>query len=675
MGKAPIFYLLLTSFVFFENGGSVALQPIPSERAGADQQKEIGYFPANDLGFNFFCPFQLHANFHKCNIEKRAIFDSSTLPPFRCCIREALVQPGEEKAETQVNMKVKAFVSLLSEEQRSVLAGFFKMIIGESLSGYVIFGDKPLCVEAWSLEEEETIFSGFDPELLLYTKWQDLWKSLEISPENKEYLFILFDVDYGYRHLICINRKAFIQTVNDNITLFRYVLGPTLTAEQLLDQLIHSKSRFYDVLKDDHVLLGILLGYGRQNALLVSRKELISDVFPKDYKEDFPYIAKKVRFTHKKLPKIQSRRPSIGYDCLADEINALKKKTVVSTHLKLFKTCTLPHFGCEPASQETQALLNTYEANRSLILKTLDDPLFLEKTLTKLLTTTSNEIEIPKIPSPQMSFSDLSNQNKFVDNLINRICQEIKMMAYYFHEDYLTSFLEGVKAKQNASTLENLKNREFISNLNIYHIEQDLKKAKNLEISNSFFNNLESQNEMVFIIPKKLCYKTIRKGEGKTLSCSSQNASFHYSCKILSDSILTEDVGTVKEESLEFFIPGISLSLIGMQIGEIREVYIHPEYGYGESSYLPPNLTIIAKIELLNFLDSPLHSPTEITIAPSHQLPKRNDQELLEEYQKLCCDEFYWQGVHFWSEMQKTKQVDFDIFVKHFLSFKKDKKD
>ncbi len=661
MRKSSIFYLylLLTFFVFFESRASFALQ---------SNQNWIG--EANRLGFSFFFSFRPDESFNKYNIGKRAIFEPYISPPFQS-IREVLMPPEEaKKAEAQVNIKVKTFVSLLSEEQRSILAGFLKMIIGESLSGYVIFGDKPLCIEGWSLEEEEAILSGFNPDQLLYTKWQDLWENLEISPENKEYLFLSFDVDYGCRHLICINRKAFIQTVNDNITLFRYVLGPTLTAEQLLDQLIHSKSRFYDVLKDDNVLLGILLGYGRQNALLVSREELISDAFVKDREEDFPYIARKARFLQKKLPKIQSKRPSIGYDCLADESNILNEKTKVSTHLKPFKICSLPYFACEPSSQETQVLLNTYEANRSLILKTLDDPLFLEKTLTKLLTTTSNKIEIPTIPSSQPSFSNLSNQDQLIEKLIDRVYQEIKMNAYYFHEDYLTSFLEGVKAKQNSIVLGSPSRIDLMNSLNIYHIEQDFKRIKNLEISNAFFNNLESQNGMISLIPKKLCYKTIRKGEGKTLSRTSPNASFHYSCKILSDSILTEDVGTVKEESLEFFIPGISLSLIGMQIGEIREVYIHPEYGYGEDSYLPPNLTIVAKIELLNFLDSPSDSPTEIAIAPSHQIPERNHQELLEKYQKLCRDEFYWRGAHFWHEMQKTKQVDFDIFVKHFLSFK-----
>lgn len=72
------------------------------------------------------------------------------------------------------------------------------------------------------------------------------------------------------------------------MSLFGYVLGPTLTADGLLHELINSKDEFYKVLKNDNKDK-IFTGYGTQNALLVARNEFISDAFGTDRAEDFSF--------------------------------------------------------------------------------------------------------------------------------------------------------------------------------------------------------------------------------------------------------------------------------------------------------------------------------------------------------------------------------------------------
>lgn len=191
------------------------------------------------------------------------------------------------------NENIKNFIINLSLEQKAVLENFFRLVVQDHTSGYVLFGDKPLCIESYSLEAEGIELPGISQDGAV-VKWVEFWQKLDISSENKDYFFFDFDFfEYGCHQIICINRRAFIRAVNDNLNLFRYVLGPNLTAENLLKELVQAKERFYNVLKYDNVLLGILLGYGPENALLVSREELISDAFYRDHKEDFPLIEKK----------------------------------------------------------------------------------------------------------------------------------------------------------------------------------------------------------------------------------------------------------------------------------------------------------------------------------------------------------------------------------------------
>ena len=117
---------------------------------------------------------------------------------------------------------IRAFINDLSQEQKATLENFFRLIVKDHSSGYVLFGDKPLCIESWPLEIEGIELPAIN-QASTFVKWVEFWQDLGISPENKNYFFIDFDVDYGCHHIICINRKAFFRAVNDNLNLFRYV--------------------------------------------------------------------------------------------------------------------------------------------------------------------------------------------------------------------------------------------------------------------------------------------------------------------------------------------------------------------------------------------------------------------------------------------------------------------
>lgn len=567
----------------------------------------------------------------------------------------------QAKNSIEENKGVKIFIENLSFEQRNVLECFLKLMIKTNLGGYVIFGDKPLCIEGFNLDADTGALSGLNKELAILSKGMEFWNDLKISPTNKDYFFIFFKPNNSYHHIICINRQRFLKVVNDNISLFRYALGPTLTPEDLLKELVEAKDKFYDIIKNDNVLLGILLGYGPQNALLVSRQEFISDAFAYDREEDFPFISKRERFKKKSLPKSQKKYPSLKFGSLAEESQTIKKQVAISTRLKPFNSYKIPYFGCEPDSQESKELLDLYVGNRTAIIQEVESEYFLEDTLAKLFTTTFGTLEIPSIPEDRPLYLP-KNRDELISQFVAFIQQEIRSEKY-FQESFIKDFFEGVRARENEKSLAEISKNARKIVLDIVQIEQDLKNAENLEKSNSYFKTLDSRNDLIALIPNKVYYKILENGLGSPLTNKTEHVSFQYNFKFLSEDDL-DDFGTIKKESIEYFIPGISKALIGMKKSEEREIYIHPEYGYGEDSYLPPNLTIIAKIQLIDFSEGNLEKAT----AMPHQLSHNKFNELLEKYEKLRGIEFLENGAFFWDFMKKGGDfIDFETFQKFYL--------
>jgi FKBP-type peptidyl-prolyl cis-trans isomerase len=554
--------------------------------------------------------------------------------------------------------KVKKFLQTLSFEQKLTLESFLKTIVKGSFSGYVLYGDKPICIEAYSIAQETGALSGVNEQVPILIKGIKLWEDLQINPICNEFFFLTVEAEPDYRHLICINRKAFLETVNQNLPLFRYVLGPTITAELLLQKLIQSKNNFYKIIHDDHALLGILLGYGTQNSILVSRKERISGGMP--YVEEFPLIAKKSRNNRETVPYSQSSHPSLGFTSFKEEEVALQKATTISRKLKPFNSYELPYFGCEPNSNETQHLLDKYEKNRIVIKTAYESEDFLEMTLLKLFKTTSNSIEIPSIPKERPnSLADKEESAKRLAQLVREEIQKEKRSSISF----LNSFISGLQSGKNGiplspSTAESWK--EF------WQVQKGLEGAENLERAESYFQTLAAQKTLRSIISNRIYYETLRKGEGPPLSSKVKHVSFHYSFTILDGSI--QDIGTLKQESIEFLIPGIAHALIGMKKKEERKVYIHPEYAYGQAanfpSSFPSNAAIIANIQLLDFVES----NADAVIAPIQVIEKKNRKDLAKRYEKLRQEEFCENGALFWGFLQKCQSViDIQTFLDTLL--------
>lgn len=123
------------------------------------------------------------------------------------------------------------------------------------------------------------------------------------------------------------------------------------------------------------------------------------------------------------------------------------------------------------------------------------------------------------------------------------------------------------------------------------------KSFENLKNAEEFLRKNIEDKKVVSIEDGKLQYKIEKKGSGAEVQAHFSPL-IKYVGKYLDGTVF----GSSKETemiSLDETILGFSKGLVGMKEGEKRTLYIHPDYGYGTSGYLPPNSLLTFEIELI----------------------------------------------------------------------------
>ncbi len=536
----------------------------------------------------------------------------------------------------------------LSTTQKNLLNNFLLKLI-ESPSGYVIYGDRPMNVEVYDISTKR-ILSGVNSTTTAIIKGKELWDDFNLSLDNKEYILTSFEKD-SKCHMVCINRKAFLQSVKENLPLFQYVLGPTLTPEKLLSELIASKSQFYSVLNNDSVLLGILFGQGTQNAILSTRVDYLTNGSNRN--EEFPYVSKLLSKTCSALPRKYNLTPSLGFRSLMDEERTLEKMVAQSGKVKSFDVCKIPNFTCSVDSRETKDLLAHLEDTRKKILKATGSKNFLPEVLQKLFCNVSQTLEIPRIPQ-QKNLTLPLNKEETVAKLVGVIQKTIG------DKKLLGAFLQGVQAREKGQQMP--VPSEWKRSKGIVQLERELEACKNLERADTYFKHLSSRDDLYALIPNGIYYKILKNGTENVTSTKLKNVSFQYAMQILGDK-QSKDWGVIKNENVNSLIPGIAFGLIGMAEGEERIIYVHPQYAYGEETLFPPNIAIVAQVRMLNFEEG----DQEMQVLPPHQLVKRDHRDLLTRFEVLRGEEYFDEGVEFWDSIKKSgSYIDFQVFHKLF---------
>ena len=283
----------------------------------------------------------------------------------------------------------------LSTTERKSLSDLCKKLIFTSEVGYTLFGDKPIS----SLYDSGRFYEDEDLcyfQKHLFTLAQRYEKRL-----NAPQFAIVIEDNFPSRFIYLINKKAFLCTVEQNLSIFRSLLGNNISPSSLLNTVLDKNCGLQKALNENHVLFGILYGYGVENSLCFDRR---SQLDPESYMHGFPpwkgiqdprvndkatlqdvetYSQK--RWIKKTAP--EKIAPSQGFATVKDELFELNKKLALvagaEDPLCLLSSISLPEFVGDPESEETQKLISKYTVQRDILMKMITEDNFFDNVLEK----------------------------------------------------------------------------------------------------------------------------------------------------------------------------------------------------------------------------------------------------------------------------------------------------
>ena len=138
--------------------------------------------------------------------------------------------------------------------------------------GYTLFADKPVSIASqFTITPIQNTRKGKCGGV--YWNWWKTWEKYEQYFPITNYILIKesYTIHHHTSEIVLINKKAFLDKVNQHIDIFKNFLGNTLTPEGLLNQ-VEKEGKFMSAIKANITLLGILLGYGMHNSQIFDRR-------------------------------------------------------------------------------------------------------------------------------------------------------------------------------------------------------------------------------------------------------------------------------------------------------------------------------------------------------------------------------------------------------------------
>ncbi|NGX46334.1 MAG: hypothetical protein K940chlam2_01524 [Chlamydiae bacterium] len=277
---------------------------------------------------------------------------------------------------------------------RQALEAFFRAALKDALGGYVLYGEKPVCVENINAHQHHGLgsnylpFDHFHKSQIYFKKGYEVWKGLPL--ESKKYLIHLSDDTlFGGYDLIFVNKKSVKEEFFKSSALFRYVMGPATTAESILDAFETKGESLYPLTNDNRVLIGILLGYGVENALMQSRHEYIFDSLW-DHEQIYPLQSSHLKSIlsrkNKKDASLYAQRvhgPSFSFSTILDENTWLRAGNQLSLARAPSDKLAFPWFGYWEGT-ESEGILNSYSKTQKKLAAVLNSDHFLEEIFDQL---------------------------------------------------------------------------------------------------------------------------------------------------------------------------------------------------------------------------------------------------------------------------------------------------
>ncbi len=454
----------------------------------------------------------------------------------------------------------------LSNVEKTSLKTFLRVLIEDSEAGYVLFDKKPVCIHAYYFKDPFCVSSENHREAVALREGALIWRKLK--KENSDVIIHISQMEdpqiKGYAHVLVINVPLFHHVINENLSLFQYVLGPSASSDNLFNALIHEDQPFHALLKYDKVLIGILLGFGTQNSLYCSRVENIFEASDKEFPPFLSHNLIQREFDHEYLPC----PPSFGFKTTKEEVDDYSEKLVISSQSLEEKKPNFIFGRLKDGIDKT---------NNKKLISDLEDA---QAKTQKLIRSENFDTTIIERITGR---NDYLNSNKSIKlkkdkNEINKIIAKgLWELLKYDDYEHLPYFIKGIE-NPDAKDL-NVERLAYFSN----YLSDFIEAKENLETANVYFQLLDNNKEFQCIEPQKLFYKTIKIDENNKSVCKGPLVTLTYSIY----SPLGHCLGHRFDEviNLKNTIPGFAHGVNGMLVGETREIFIHPSLAYGYDAY------------------------------------------------------------------------------------------
>jgi len=258
----------------------------------------------------------------------------------------------------------------LSFEEKVDLEDFFYFLFAREGFGYSLFGDKPLSfcfVPSASIHiaTKDHFFKICIQGDHSYTRGVEAWKKIPQKDREPQHLLIVHEKNRVPFLAVIINVHQLTGVFNNNRELFKQHWDQGITATAVIRQLMEDPNCLPKLFKN-HLLLGVLLGYGKHNAEMFQRRaDLCSPFF--------------------KTPLTGKRHPSAPFQSLDKELYYLQKKLTATNRKDPYLYPVSPvMFAMDLSHAETQTLRKKYDLLHKDLSRLMKQNNWLEIILEKL---------------------------------------------------------------------------------------------------------------------------------------------------------------------------------------------------------------------------------------------------------------------------------------------------
>jgi len=287
----------------------------------------------------------------------------------------------------------------LSKTDRALLTDFFDELVINHVFCYTLFGNKPVSWAAYFIQPFTSDLLLQNNSKIFLHRGVKVWNTHKKLFHRNKYILKTYK-DQNVQSIYLINKQAFVSVVDKEIDCFKKILGSDVTSKSLLDCIEQDDSYFNKVLKPHDDLLGILLGYGKSNAVLFKRYlELENTLFSSTRipyqdlgNEKFLQLTSDQKFHFKinetKKVQMQQYHKPASLKNLQEMVQeyvktqSLLQPTFCSFTLQRF---LFPMFRADLDSEETKELLSDYKTTLKYLSEVYENNDFLEITLQKLM--------------------------------------------------------------------------------------------------------------------------------------------------------------------------------------------------------------------------------------------------------------------------------------------------